>query len=141
MTIEADISSSLYTAVAAVVTASSIPALPVKYPLRTFVAPNDGKYIEVVQIRNNNDNETWDTGRTYRGILRVILHWPNNDAGAIAPSRFADEIASGFPKGSIYWNGAAKVTIQDHPDAGSMIDTPQDCLFPVSIEYQCFYTG
>ncbi len=141
MSVEADISNALYAAVAAVVAASSVPAMPIKNPLRTFIIPNNGKYIEIVQIRNNFTGEFWSTGKTYRGTLRVILHWPNNDAGSITPSRYADEIASGFAKGSIFWNGSTKVTVQDEPDAGSMIDTPAECLFPVSIEYQCFYTG
>lgn len=141
MSVEAAISNALYTGVSATLAASSIPAMPVKMPLRTFVTPNDGKYVEVVQIRNNGNNETWDTGKTMRGFVRLILHWPNNDAGAITPVQYVDELAAAIPKGSIFWSGPVSVKISDHPDAMSMIDTASDCLFPLSIEYQYFYTG
>lgn len=139
--IEADISDAIFSTIAAVVATSSIPALPIMFPLRTFPIPNDNKYIEVIQIRNNNSNEYWDIGKTYQGIVRLLLHWKNDDAGIIVPQRFLAEIALQIPKGSVLRSGAAVVMIYDNPDAGSFVTNGQDCFFPLTLLYRDFYTA
>lgn len=139
--IEADISDAIFTKVEAVVAASSIPALPIMFPLRTFLIPNDNKYIEVIQIRNNNANEYWDIGKTYQGIVRLLLHWSNDNAGAIVPQRYLAEIALQLVKGSVLRAGAAVVVLYDNPDAGSFVINGQDCFFPLTLLYRDFYTA
>lgn len=135
---EADILDALCTGVATAVAGSTIPALPVMYPLRTFDIPEDNKYIEVIQITNNRENEYWGKARTYQGILRLLLHWKNDDAGAVVPVTFLDSIAALIPKGSILRSGAASVLIYDNPDAGSMITNGSDIIFPLTLVYRDF---
>ena len=135
---EADIMDALCVAVDAAVAASTIPTMPIMFPLRTFNIPEDNKYIEVIQIVNNRENEYWGKARTYQGILRLLLHWKNDDAGAIVPMQFLDSIAELIPKGSILRSGAASVLIYDNPDAGSMITDGSDVIFPLTFVYRDF---
>ena len=46
---------------------------------------NVDKFWEIVYIPNNVENEFWDKGKTYRGILRLILHWPQDNKGIYKP--------------------------------------------------------
>lgn len=122
-----------------IVANSNIPTMPIKMPLRTFVPPDSGKYIELVQIKNNDDDAYWDASKILQGIFRVILHWPNNDAGAIDPEKFLETmIAMKIPKGSILRSGTTAATIYQNPKAEGMIDQPQDILFPLSFYYRSF---
>lgn len=137
--IEADISTALFAAVAAAVTASSNPSLPIAYPMRTFTIPGDNRYLEVRKITNNIDNEFWGNERTYQGVIRLLLHWSQDNSGMIVAERFAAELLSKFLKGSILRSGAASVLIYENPDMGSMVDdSPQDPFIPLTIMYRDF---
>lgn len=115
--------------------------LPLKVTGRRFEVPNNFKYYEVVQIRNNVENETWGDEKTYRGFFRVLLHWPKNDEGEIPAIRLLDNLASIMPKGSIYRAGFASVKITDNPQAGSSIEQETDIIFPLTFHYQDFQTA
>lgn len=135
--IEQKITEALQKGVLAAVAASIDPTLPIKMIGRTL-SPAPEKYLEVVQIVNNMQNEYWGESRVYRGTLRLILHWPVNDEGAYPASTLRDSIAGGFTKEDRLWNGAIAVQIYDHPDAGSVIERGSELLFPVSMPYRSF---
>jgi hypothetical protein len=138
MSIQTDISQALYQAVYDAVLSSTIINFPIKYPGRTLNPPNDNKYIEVVHISNNLENECWDSSRTFQGILRILLHWKNDDAGDIPAKLYLSEIAGYFSKGKILRFGLASVLIYDNPNDSSAIENGQDCIFPLSVMYRDF---
>lgn len=135
--IEATITEALQKGVTAAIAACSDPSIPVKYIGRTL-KPVPEKFVEVVQIVNNMENEYWGESRVYRGTLRLILHWPVNDEGAYPATRLRDSIAGHFTKEDRLWKGAVAVQIFDHPNAGSVIERGSELLFPVSIPYRSF---
>lgn len=94
--------------------------LPVQYPLRSFKVPTDGKWFEIVRIVNNSTNEFWGNERTFRGIVRVILHWPIVDSGEIAPTKVLETVAANVKKGTEFVREETRIQITDHP----MIDEP-----------------
>lgn len=135
--IEKLISEALQKAVTAAVAASSTPGLEVKYMGRTL-SPQPDKFLEVLQIINNMQNETWGKERVYQGTLRLILHWPVDDAGIYPSSHVLDSISAYFKKEDRLWNGSTAVHIYDHPNASSVIPSGKELLFPVSIPYRSF---
>lgn len=139
--IEAKITDVLFTQVSAAVAASSLPNLPVKFPGRMFILPNDNKYLEVFTIKANPTGEYYGNERTYQGILRGLLHWPLDDAGAIPVLTYLDELGGLLPKGSRWAVDNYWLTLYDVPDVGSETEDRGDRFFPVSWRYRCFYTG
>lgn len=138
MTIEADITNALQTKIIAVAQASSISEIPLQMALRTFNAPQNQKWIEVIQIRNNPSNENWGVERTYAGVLRVLLHWPLDDAGVITPLQYLEEYAAAIPKGTIIRSGQAAVQITDNPDISSEIVDGTKIIIPLTLRYRNF---
>ncbi|HRQ13084.1 MAG TPA: phage tail terminator-like protein [Promineifilum sp.] len=138
--IEGDIVKALQTAVGAAVQASIIPAMPIKAIGRTLPNPQPDRYVEIVHVPNNRQNEYWGSERTYQGSLRVIVHWPVNDEGVMPGSRFLDSIAAYFTKGRTLVSGSAKVVIYDVPDATGCLEAGGGLLFPLVIPYRCFAT-
>lgn len=134
---ETAITEALQKGVTAAVAACLEPTLPVKYIGRTL-SPSPQKYLEVVQIINNMQNEYWGESRVYRGILRLILHYPVNDEGVYPAQRLRDSIAAHFNKNDRLWKDAVAVQIYDNPSAGSTIPSGVQQLFPVSIPYRSF---
>lgn len=135
---ERKILQALQEAVAPAIAASIAPTLPVKYLGRTFEIPDDGKWLEVIYIPNNVTDEFWDSGKTYQGLFRLILHWPLDDQGAYPPANTIMSISSGFAKGSQFTVEDATVTINDNPNLTGMIEEPPEMMFPMSIRYGCF---
>jgi hypothetical protein len=134
---EKEILQALQTATIAAVAASTTPTLPVKYAGR--VMPNNaGKWLETVYIPNNVNAEFWDEGKTYRGVYRLILHWPADDSGHYTPLQLLASICSYFSIGSVFQNGSVQVKITAEPDLSSVIEAAPSQLFPVSIRYQTF---
>lgn len=133
--IEADITKSLQDAVAAAVASSDTPTMPIKYLDRVWTAPNDQKYIEIVQINNNPDDEFWSDERNYAGILRVILHWPVNDAGRYPPLRVLQSIGLYFGKGQTLGSGVKLTSV---PNFTGALEGGGDMLYPFSVRYQRF---
>ena len=132
--IDQEILELLQKATTAAVEASIMPALPVKYVGRSFVVPNDQKWLEIVFIPNNRPNGYWSDEKDYQGLYRLILHWPNDDQGAYRPMRCLSSICVGFSKGKRLQN----VTISDNPDATGVLEQGSENLYPASIRYQCF---
>lgn len=114
-------------------------ALPIKMIGRVFTPPQDGKYLEIVYIPNNIQGEFWGDGKTYRGMLRLILHWPVDDAGAYGPMQTIGAISDYFAKGRLFMVGisAKRVKIQDHPDFTGALEGAPITLYPVTVRYIC----
>lgn len=133
--IDAQILQALQTAVTVAVTASVSPELPVKYvTAKSFSIPNDQKYLECVFIPNNINGQFWGKERTYRGVLRLLLHWPINGGGVYSPINLLAGIASYFEKGTQFDD----VRISDNPDFGGIIENGQELIFVVTIPYRDF---
>lgn len=120
--------------VIAAVAASDTPDLPVKYLGRNWVPPNDQKWLELVFIPNNRSGDFWGDEKNYRGLFRMILHWPNDDDGAYVPIRALKSIAGYFTKGLTLQN----VTIYETPDLSGVLEAGAENLYPASLRYQCF---
>jgi len=133
--IEKEILQSLQTAVISAVATSTMPTLPIAFVDVAFDPPNDGKYLEVIHISNNPIDPTWGNEEHHRGIMRLILHWPNNGAGAYTPLMLLASICSRFNKDTRI---AGLVTILNKPKAMSKIANGQENLYPASMEYSVF---
>lgn len=125
----------LQTATTQAVAASIIPGLPIKFLGRVFVIPDDQKWLECIFISNNPQDYAIDNLQHYRGIYRLILHWPVNDAGFYEPMRVIASIGGYFNKGRLLWNGSQAVRIVQNPKPLSPIENGAEMLFPLSVEY------
>lgn len=126
--------------VIAAVDASSNPDLPIKMVGRTFNKPETGAWLEVIPMPNNVMDEFWGSGKTYRGVLRLIFAWPMNDEGVYTSLSAVDSVTSYFTKGLKLTDPGnnATVTITDNPDFKGVIEEAPWMLHPVSIRYQFF---
>lgn len=126
--------------VIAAVAASGTPTLPVKYIGRVFNPPSDGKWLELVFIPNNPEDEVWGDTYTYRGMLRLILHYPIDDTGIYIPLGVIKSIVSSFSKNEVLHDvgSTIKVRIINMPRLLDVIEEPPELLLPVSIRYSCF---
>lgn len=138
MGIERDILKALQTGAGEAVTASALPALPIKYLGRTFTIPNDQKYLEIVHLPNNRLGDFWGAQKYYRGTMRLVLHYPNDDAGVYTPIDLIEQIGSFFTKDKTLRSGQAVVKIYENPDCSGPIEGGTETLYVVSIWYQCF---
>ena len=122
------------------VIAAAPGSLPVKYVGRSLDVPSDDKYLEVVHLPNNVENQYWGDSKTYRGLMRLILHWPIDDAGAYPMMDIAKTVADNFSKGSLFQDLGANVTVKisENPNITSIIEQPPEMLLPISIRYIYF---
>lgn len=129
-----DIIDALQKGVTAAVAASNNTALPVKYLEVNFDKPDDGKWLEIVWIPNNDQGATWGDKVNYRGLLRLILHWPNNSGGIYAPLTLLGSVADYFHKGRLL----SGVQIYEKADFTGALPEGNETLYPVSIRYQSY---
>lgn len=122
------------------VTSAVNERLPVKYLAVNFKKPSNDKFWEIVYIPNNIPDEFWGDGKTYRGVMRLILHWPQNNKGAYEPLNEVERVAGYFEKGKeMYSNdGAFKIILTNEPDLTSFIEEESSLLLPLTITYSCF---
>lgn len=122
------------------VTSAVNEKLPVKYLAVNFKKPSNDKFWEIVYIPNNIPDEFWGGGKTYRGVMRLILHWPQNNKGAYEPLEEVKRVAEYFQKGKeMYSNeGSFKVILTNEPDLTSFIEEESSLLLPLTITYSCF---
>ena len=111
---------------------------PVKY-INTNIG-NVDKFWEIVYIPNNIEDEFWSSGKTYRGILRLVLHWPQDNKGIYKPMEEVERVADGLEKGLELFDdvNSVKVTITDNPDCTNVIEDEGKLLIPLTIKYLCF---
>jgi hypothetical protein len=137
---ETEIISALQQAVTAAVADSTVPSLPIKYLLvgstngAAFTPPADQKYLELVWLPNNRIGDFRGNEKNHRGILRLVLHWPNDGGGIYAPVAALASICAFF------WNGQLLngVQIYGTPDPTGVIEQGNEVLLPVSILYQSY---
>lgn len=125
--------------------------LPIKTAGRTFNIPNDQKYFEIILMQNNSllanprnwvgASATWGDEKTFQGIIRVLLHWPNDDGGIYVQSDILANLKEEFKKGSWLYNGEAKLMIYDHPSLTDVVEDGQELIFPLTIPYQSFHAS
>lgn len=110
----------------------------VKYLGRNITPPNKTPWWEVVFIPNNASDQFWGSEKVYRGLFRLILHWPQDDKGAYEYLAEAARVAAGFAKGSrLQYDDSPVITITDHPNVMSPIEEPPQTLVAISIRYEC----
>lgn len=113
-------------------------AFPIKY-LNINIDPPEGKWLEIVYIPNNIENEFLDVGKTFRGVLRLVLHCPQDSTGVYSGMTEIEKIAEHFKKGSSFFNVAGtKVQIVENPNVTNVIEESPELLIPLTIRYQCF---
>lgn len=134
---ESDILSALQKAVTAAVEQSDDPDLPVKYLLKTFTIPNDQKWLELVWLPNNLRNSFLGNEQHHQGILRIILHWPNDGSAVYAPVELLASITRYFENGRVLSN----VQIAGKPQPTGVIEEGDEVLFPVSVYYLSYQKG
>jgi hypothetical protein len=135
---EHHITNALQAGVTAALAAAGVPTLPTKYIGISFTTPADGKWLEVIQLPNNLPSAYWGEEGLYRGILRLILHWPADESGAVPPLTMLGNIAAFFSKDKMLAAGSVVVKVTEKPNLTGLIEASGETIFPVSIRYQCF---
>lgn len=133
---ESAILRTLQAAVRDAVAQSIQPTLPISYVEVKFTKPNDGKWLEIIYIPNNIVGGYWDNGKDYRGLLRLVLHWPTND-GPYRPLDLLGSIGSYFTNGLLL----SGVQIYGIADLTGIVQEEGETLYPVSIRYQSYRKG
>lgn len=106
-----------------------------------FNPPVDKKWWEVVYIPNNVEDEFWaDENKTYRGIFRLILHWPQKSQGVYKPLEEVERVAKGFPKNLELFSedNSVKVIITDIPNVTNILEDRPQFMIGLTIKYTCF---
>lgn len=137
MSIEKQIIQALQQKVIAAVAASTIPTLPIKFLGVPFSPPDNQKWIELVFIPNNRSDATWGDEEYHRGVMRIILHWPNNGSGSYTPLDYIGAIGNSFTKSSKI---GGLLTLLNKPKLMSPIEAGLEILYPLSVEYSLFET-
>lgn len=131
---EIEIISTLQQAVTAAVAASADSDFPVSYIDVDFNIPEDRKWLEVIHIPNNRLGDYWGNEKNYRGILRLVLHWPNNGGGIYTPLTLLGSITDYFEKN----RQLTGVKISEIANFTGAVREGDEVLYPVSIWYQSF---
>lgn len=120
--------------VTAAVLASSTPTLPISYVGVSFTVPNDQKWLEVVWLPNNIQGDLDAGAKNHRGILRLLLHWSNDGAGAYRPLAVIESIGAYFTNGLLLSN----VQIYSKSDLTGVLQDGDDVIYPLSVRYQSY---
>lgn len=134
MDIEREVIDTLQVAAAEAVVNSSVPGLPIAFIDVNFDPPENGKYLELVHVPNNGENETWGEEKTYRGMFRLILHWPKDGGGTLAPMDILASISAYFTKDREL--GALRIT--NPPNFTGKLDMESEILYLSSLRYSRF---
>lgn len=140
ITSETDVIQSLQTSVIAAVAQSTYPTLPIKFLNVTDenipIPPVDGgPWLELIWIPNNPSDTTWGDEKVYRGIFRMLLHWPNDGGGSYGATGLMESIKSVYRKG-IKLGG--KLDLLTQPRLFSVGDPSKELQLIVSFEYSSF---
>ena len=137
---ESAILRTLQAAVRDAVAQSVQPTLPISYVEVKFTKPQDGKWLEIIYIPNNIVGGYWDDGKDYRGLLRLVLHWPTNGGGKGGPYGPLDLLGS---IGAYFTNGLLLSGVQIYGIANltGIVQEEGETLYPVSIRYQSYRKG
>ena len=135
MTIDKDILQALQQKVIAAVAASTFPTLAIKFADVAFTIPNNQKWLEIIHIPNNPSDVTWGDEEFHRGIMRLVLHWPNNGAGAYAPLELMASISASFTKSEKI---GGLLRLLNKPKSMSTVNNGFENWYPVTVEYSVF---
>ncbi len=135
MTIEKSILQALQQKVIEAVAASTVPTLPIKFVDVAFTVPNDQKWLELIFIPNNAADRMWGDEEVYRGIMRLVLHWPNNGAGAYKPLELISSILSSFNKEERI---GGLLQILNKPKLMTTVQSGSENWYPATVEYTVF---
>jgi len=124
----------------AVIAAVAPTNIPVKYIGRTFKVDSTDKWVEIVYIPNNIANQYWDDAKTYRGIMRLVLHWPVDDSGIYSALVIANQISDGFVKGSKFADLGENVVVNitDLPNVEGILEQSPGIMIPITLRYNYF---
>lgn len=106
-----------------------------------FNPPVDKKWWELIYIPNNVNNEFWSgNSKTYRGIFRIALYWPQKSQGIYKPLEEIERVAKGFEKDTQLFSddGKVKVTITDTPDMTTISEDKPYLIIGLTMKYSCF---
>lgn len=136
---DSEVFKALQKGVIAAVAACDDPTLPIQTIGRTFEPGDDETaYLQVVIIPNNPDNEQWGDNRSYAGLLRLILHYPNDDAGVYAPLDLLKSVCDYFTKSRVLTDGTITVRITTPPNLVGDLPSGHETEYPVSMRYNFF---
>lgn len=102
----------------------------IRFAGRIYEPPQDQKYVEVVFIPGDGV-DGWGDTKTYDGMFRLVLHWPNNDEGAYEPMDVIASVASWFTNGKRF-DGVQTV---GQPRGMGMLENGTETLYPVGLRY------
>lgn len=117
------------------ISAGASVGIPVKVRGVTFDIPNDQKYVEIVLIPNNDGGEYWGDDEIFKGIVRLITHWPNDNAGAYSGMDTAAAVAGFFTKGLILRREGLTIRVTKIPIFKGEIVNENDTQYPYSFTY------
>jgi hypothetical protein len=134
---EKSIFEALQKGVISAVAASNVPTTPVKFAGRIFNPPASQKWLEIVLISNNPTDFSWSNYENYRGIMRLILHWPIDDAGIYAPTDAISSIAGYFSKDRVLQLAGYSVKFPQNPKPNGFVELSEEkeMIFPATVEY------
>ncbi len=112
--------------------------LPIKYLGKNQPSVSDSKWWEIIYIPSNVSDEFWGSEKTYRGIFRLLLHWPQDNAGIYGPVEEATRVANSFKKGLQITDDDITITITDNPDITGVVEDLPNLIIPLTIKYNCF---
>lgn len=119
---------------------SDYPTTPVKYIGLNFNPLPQQDWLEVVYIPNNIENEFWGEEKTYRGIMRLILHKTQNGEGIYDSMYKLENILNNITKGSKHSDPENNVIvkIEENPNITGVIEQSPEILIPATIRYIFF---
>lgn len=137
---ETDVIQSLQASVIAAVAASSKPTLPVKFINvvndNVPIPPVDNsEWLELIWIANNPSDTTWGDEKVYRGIFRLVLHWPNDGAGSYPAITLMESIKASYHKDVLM---GEKLKLLNQPRLTTINDDAKELQLIVSLEYSSF---
>lgn len=106
-----------------------------------FNPPVDKKWWELIYIPNNPTNEFWSgDSKTYRGIFRIALHWPQKSQGIYKPLEELERVAKEFEKDTELFSDdkKVKIIITDTPNTTSIYEDKPYLIVGLTIKYSCF---
>lgn len=105
-----------------------------------FNPPADKNWWELIYIPNNIENEFWDSGKTYRGVFRIIFHGTRKIQGVYKPMEEVERVADKFEKGMVLYSEEddVKVIVTEKPNLTNIIEEQTGLLIGLTIRYLCF---
>lgn len=129
---ESAILETLQTAVTTAVSESTVDSdMPVAYINKDFDIPTDGRWLQLVWLPNNRRGDFIGTEKNYRGILRLVLHWPKKGTDAYAPLQWLESVTLYFEENRLL----SGVQFYEIPDFTGPLTEEDESLWPIDVRY------